>query len=82
MARFRGRDRPRLQAVVRQLYDDRETLLRNEFRALNLGRIKAALRSPVIVDLRNVYDRVRMRGEGFQYFSVGRADDMRRKKRH
>lgn len=54
----------------------------NEFRALNLERIKTALKSPVIIDLRNVYDRVRMRGEGFQYFSVGRADDMRRKRRH
>lgn len=54
----------------------------NEFRALNLERVKTALRTPVIVDLRNVYDRVRMRGEGFQYFSVGRADDMRRKRRH
>ena len=54
----------------------------NEFRALNLERIKTALRQPVVVDLRNVYDRVRMRGEGFRYFSVGRADDMRRKQRH
>jgi UDPglucose 6-dehydrogenase len=51
----------------------------NEFRALNLGRIKAALRAPVVIDLRNVYDRVRMRNEGFQYVSVGRADDMRRR---
>ena len=54
----------------------------NEFRALNLERVKAALRQPVVVDLRNVYDRVRMRGEGFRYFSVGRADDMHRKRRH
>ncbi|HUP44207.1 MAG TPA: UDP-glucose/GDP-mannose dehydrogenase family protein [Thermoanaerobaculia bacterium] len=53
----------------------------NEFRALNLGRIKAALRHPVVIDLRNVYDRTRMRNEGFQYFSVGRADDVRRKGR-
>jgi UDPglucose 6-dehydrogenase len=53
----------------------------NEFRALNLERIKAALRDPVIVDLRNVYDRQRMRREGFRYFSVGRADDMRRRRR-
>ena len=53
----------------------------NEFRALNLGRIKAALREPVVIDLRNVYDRVRMRNEGFSYFSVGRADDMRRRRR-
>jgi UDPglucose 6-dehydrogenase len=54
----------------------------NEFRALNLERIKAALRQPVVVDLRNVYDRVRMRAEGFRYFSVGRADNIRRTRRH
>ncbi|HEU4522259.1 MAG TPA: UDP-glucose/GDP-mannose dehydrogenase family protein [Thermoanaerobaculia bacterium] len=53
----------------------------NEFRALNLGKVKAALRHPLVIDLRNVYDRVRMRNEGFQYVSVGRADDMRRKAR-
>ena len=51
----------------------------NEFRALNLGRIKAALKQPNVIDLRNLYDRVRMRNEGFKYFSVGRADDMRRR---
>jgi len=45
----------------------------NEFRALNLKRIKAALRQPLIIDLRNVYDPQRMKGEGFRYYSVGRA---------
>ena len=44
----------------------------NEFRALNLGRIKSLVRQPLIVDLRNVYDPQRMKAEGFQYFSVGR----------
>jgi UDPglucose 6-dehydrogenase len=53
----------------------------NEFRALNLGRIKSALRQAVIIDLRNVYDRVRVRNEGFNYTSVGRADDMRKRRR-
>ncbi|HEX6178355.1 MAG TPA: UDP-glucose/GDP-mannose dehydrogenase family protein [Thermoanaerobaculia bacterium] len=53
----------------------------NEFRALNLGKIKAAMRSANVIDLRNVYDRVRMRNEGFTYVSVGRADDMRRRAR-
>ena len=38
----------------------------NEFRALNLDRVKKLLRHPVIVDLRNVYDPQRMRSEGFQ----------------
>ena len=44
----------------------------NEFRALNLDRIKKLLKQPLIVDLRNVYDPHRMRSEGFKYVSVGR----------
>jgi UDPglucose 6-dehydrogenase len=46
----------------------------NEFRALNLDRVKSLLRRPVIIDLRNVYDPQRMKSEGFQYHSVGRAE--------
>ena len=53
----------------------------NEFRALNFDRIRKALREPVIVDLRNVYDPQRMASLGFRYSSVGRVDD-RRKKAH
>ncbi|HJT17183.1 MAG TPA: UDP-glucose/GDP-mannose dehydrogenase family protein [Thermoanaerobaculia bacterium] len=44
----------------------------NEFRALKLERIKALLKEPVIIDLRNVYDPHRMKSEGFNYVSVGR----------
>jgi UDPglucose 6-dehydrogenase len=51
----------------------------NEFRALNFPRIKSLLREPVIVDLRNVYDPRRIRAEGFRYYSVGRADDVRKR---
>jgi UDPglucose 6-dehydrogenase len=47
----------------------------NEFRALNLERIKSSLRAPVLVDLRNVYDPKRVRALGYSYTSVGRADD-------
>jgi len=46
----------------------------NEFRALNFDRIKRALRQPVIVDLRNIYDPHRMTALGFSYTSVGRQD--------
>jgi UDPglucose 6-dehydrogenase len=53
----------------------------NEFRALNLDRVKKLLRRPVIVDLRNVYDPQRMRSEGFDYHSVGRAEDVRVRER-
>jgi len=44
----------------------------NEFRALDLDRLKAALHEPLIVDLRNIYDPVEMAGHGFRYVSVGR----------
>lgn len=44
----------------------------NQFRMLDLGRVKDLLRKPVIVDLRNVYDPEPMRQQGFVYVSVGR----------
>ena len=44
----------------------------NEFRALDLGRVKSLLRRPVIVDLRNVYNPDEMSAAGFDYTSVGR----------
>jgi UDPglucose 6-dehydrogenase len=44
----------------------------NEFRALDLDRIRSALKSPVVVDLRNVYEPVMMREAGFTYLSIGR----------
>ncbi|MCA1908085.1 MAG: UDP-glucose/GDP-mannose dehydrogenase family protein [Magnetospirillum sp.] len=44
----------------------------NEFRALNLTKVKAAMTSPVVVDLRNVYDPVEMKEAGFAYTSIGR----------
>ena len=43
------------------------------FRALDLDRIKAAMRAPVMVDLRNVYDPAEMRAAGFTYASIGRG---------
>ncbi len=42
------------------------------FRALDLGRVKAAARAPVLVDLRNIYDPAEVRAKGFSYVSVGR----------
>jgi UDPglucose 6-dehydrogenase len=45
----------------------------NEFRQLDLSRIKASMRKPVIVDGRNIYDPVVMRGLGFTYRGIGRG---------
>jgi UDPglucose 6-dehydrogenase len=42
------------------------------FRALDLGRLKAALASPVVVDLRNIYRPEEMSRRGFTYVSIGR----------
>jgi UDPglucose 6-dehydrogenase len=42
------------------------------FRALDLDRVKARLRQPLIVDLRNIYRPDEMRRRGFAYVSVGR----------
>jgi UDPglucose 6-dehydrogenase len=44
----------------------------DQFRALDLDRLKAGMRQPVLVDLRNVYNPVEMKARGFSYFSVGR----------
>jgi UDPglucose 6-dehydrogenase len=44
----------------------------DQFRALDLGRMKDALKSPTVVDLRNIYRPEEMRAKGFKYVSVGR----------
>ncbi|WP_291838775.1 UDP-glucose/GDP-mannose dehydrogenase family protein [Brevundimonas sp.] len=45
----------------------------DQFRALDLDRVKLLLRQPVMVDLRNVYRPDDMRARGFRYTSIGRA---------
>ena len=44
----------------------------NEFKYLNLERLRGLLRRPVIFDGRNLYEPERMRRLGFEYHSVGR----------
>jgi UDPglucose 6-dehydrogenase len=43
-----------------------------EFRELDLDRIKASMKSPVIFDGRNIYNPKRMKELGFKYYGVGR----------
>jgi len=45
----------------------------NEYRHPDLQRIKSALKRPVVVDGRNLYDPARMRALGFEYHSIGRS---------
>ncbi|MFM6950875.1 MAG: UDP-glucose dehydrogenase family protein [Novosphingobium sp.] len=42
------------------------------FRALDLNKVKALAKAPVLVDLRNIYDPAEVRAKGFAYSSVGR----------
>jgi len=44
----------------------------NQFRALDLDRVKSLMKAPVMVDLRNIYEPQSMEEDGFQYFSIGR----------
>ena len=44
----------------------------NEFRALDLIRVKRLLRHPIVIDLRNIYKRHEMEQAGLCYFSLGR----------
>jgi UDPglucose 6-dehydrogenase len=44
----------------------------NQFRRLDLERIKALLKAPVFIDLRNVYEPDQMKRLGFNYCGVGR----------
>jgi len=44
----------------------------NEYRALDLEKIKSLMKKPVFVDLRNVYEPSALRNLGFEYTGVGR----------
>lgn len=44
----------------------------NQFRNLDLMKIRQVMRQPFFFDLRNIYDPEKMRALGFRYFSIGR----------
>ncbi|MDB5459625.1 MAG: UDP-glucose 6-dehydrogenase [Caulobacteraceae bacterium] len=45
----------------------------DQFRALDLDRVKLLMRRALVVDLRNIYRPAEMKARGFEYKSVGRA---------
>lgn len=45
----------------------------NEFKQLNLEKVKSLLKSPIIFDGRNIYDPTLMKEMGFEYRSIGRG---------
>ncbi|MDP1598238.1 UDP binding domain-containing protein, partial [Phenylobacterium sp.] len=44
----------------------------DQFRALDLDRVKLLMNAPVLVDLRNIYKPADVRARGFKYASIGR----------
>jgi UDPglucose 6-dehydrogenase len=46
----------------------------NEFRGLDLTRVKQLMNRPLVIDLRNIYNPAEMRAAGLDYHSIGRPD--------
>jgi len=44
----------------------------DEFRALDIERVKSTMKSPLMIDLRNIYRPEEMAEAGFDYYSIGR----------
>ena len=47
----------------------------NEYKQLDLARVRSVMRTPVLIDGRNVYDPARMRDLGFVYRAMGRGQN-------
>jgi UDPglucose 6-dehydrogenase len=45
----------------------------NEFKLLNMEKVKASMTTPLVFDGRNIYDPVKLRRLGFEYHCVGRT---------
>jgi UDPglucose 6-dehydrogenase len=44
----------------------------DEFKNINLDKIKQLMKTPIIFDGRNMYDQSTMKQKGFEYYSIGR----------
>ena len=44
----------------------------DEFRQIDLEKIKKSMKTPIIFDGRNIYDPTEMKEKGFDYYSIGR----------
>jgi UDP-glucose 6-dehydrogenase len=65
-----ARDRPEQYSCLDGV--DAAVILKewDQFRALDLDRVKRTLRSPVVIDLRNIYKPADIAERGFAYVSV------------
>lgn len=78
-------DEKRLELVGTALdtLQDTDALLINtewrEFRSINMDAVKKALKRPLVIDGRNLYEPVNMSAAGFEYDCIGRPHTDRRK---
>jgi UDPglucose 6-dehydrogenase len=47
----------------------------NEFRYPDWEKVQASLRSPIVIDMRNIYEPEKMKTRGFNYHCVGRCHE-------
>jgi UDPglucose 6-dehydrogenase len=47
----------------------------NEFKEMDFARLKKALKRPLVVDARNIYEPALLRKQGFTYVGVGRGNE-------
>ena len=43
----------------------------NEYRAINFNKIKKLISSPIILDLRNIFNSNELSKSGFKYYNIG-----------
>jgi UDPglucose 6-dehydrogenase len=46
-----------------------------EFKELNLPKLRKVMRSPLLIDFRNLYSVDDVKNDGFEYWSIGRRTD-------
>ena len=46
----------------------------NQFRSLDMQKLLSKLKTPMVFDLRNIYEPTKMKKLGFKYFCVGRQN--------
>ena len=49
-----------------------------EFASLDLARVRRELATPLMIDLRNLYDPLEIEAEGIEYYSIGRPRAVQR----
>ena len=49
----------------------------SEFKDLNLQKLRKVMRSPLLIDFRNLYSLEDVKKDGFEYWSIGRQTDVR-----